>query len=58
MWDGIILLVLIAALVAFGVTRARRRLGMGGSTGRTWIIIMTAVILALAALYAYQTHRR
>jgi hypothetical protein len=57
MWDGIILLVLIAALVAFGVTRARRRLGMGGSTGRTWIIIMTAVILALAALYAYQTHR-
>lgn len=57
MWDGIILLVLIAALVAFGVTRARRRLGMGGSTGRTWIIIMTAVIVALAALYAYQTHR-
>jgi hypothetical protein len=31
---------------------------MGGSTGRTWIIIMTAVILALAALYAYQTHSR
>ena len=58
MTDGIILLVLIAALVAFGVTRARRRLGMGGSTGRTWIIIMAAVILALAALYAYQTHSR
>lgn len=58
MTDGIILLVLIAALVAFGVTRARRRLGMGGSTGRTWIIIMTAVILALAALYAYQAHGR
>ena len=56
MWDGIILLVLIAALVAFGVTRARRRLGMGSATGRTWLIIMAAVILALAALWAYQTH--
>jgi hypothetical protein len=58
MTDGIVLLVLIAALVAFGVTRARRRLGMGGSTGRTWIIIMAAVILALAALYAYQARGR
>ena len=58
MTDGIILLVLIAALVAFGVTRTRRRMGMGSSTGRTWIIIMTAVIVALAALYAYQAHGR
>jgi len=56
MTDGIILLVFIAALVAFGVTRARRRLGMGSATGRTWLIIMAAVILALAALWAYQTH--
>ena len=55
MTDGIILLVLIAALVAFGVTRGRRRLGMGSTTGRTWIIIMAAVILALLALWAYQT---
>ena len=58
MTDGIVLLVLIAALVAFGVTRVRRRVGMGSSTGRTWIIIMAAVILALAALYAYQAHGR
>ena len=58
MTDGIILLVLIAALVAFGVTRTRRRMGMGSSTGRTWIIIMAAVIVALAALYAYQAHGR
>ncbi len=56
MTDGIILLVLIGALVAFGVTRARRRLGMGGSTGRTWIVIIAAVVLALAAVWAYQTH--
>jgi len=33
-------------------------MGMGSSTGRTWIIIMTAVIVALAALYAYQAHGR
>ncbi|MGI8449795.1 MAG: MerR family DNA-binding transcriptional regulator [Streptosporangiaceae bacterium] len=55
MTDGIILLVLIGALVAFGVTRGRRRLGMGGATGQTWVIIIAAVVLALAALWAYQT---
>ena len=56
MTDGIILLVLIGVLVAFGVTRARRRLGMGAAPGRTWIVIITAVVLALAAVWAYQTH--
>ena len=45
---------LIAALVTFFLTRARRRLGMGNATGRTWLIIMAAVILAVLALYAYQ----
>ena len=45
MTSGIILLVLIAALVAFVLTRTRRRLGMGNATGRTWIIIMAVVIL-------------
>jgi hypothetical protein len=54
MTTGIILLVFIAALVTFGLTRARRRLGMGNSTGRTWLIIMSVVILAVLALYAYQ----
>ena len=55
MTTGIILLVFIAALVTFFLTRARRRLGMGNSTGRTWLIIMAVVILAVLALYAYQT---
>ena len=54
MTTGIILLVFIAALVTFFLTRARRRLGMGNATGKTWLIIMAAVILAVAALYAYQ----
>ena len=55
MTDGIILLVLIGVLVAFGVTRGRRRLGIGGVSGQTWIVIIAAVALALAALWAYQT---
>ena len=54
MTTGIILLVFIAALVTFFLTRARRRLGMGNATGKTWLIIMAAVILAVLALYAYQ----
>jgi DNA-binding transcriptional MerR regulator len=58
MTDGIILLVLIGSLVAFGVTRARRRLGMGAGTGRTWVVIIAAVALALLALWAYQTQGR
>ena len=53
--SGIILLVFIAALVTFFLTRARRRLGMGNATGRTWIIIMAVVILAVLLMYAYQT---
>ena len=56
MTDGIILLVLIGVLVAFGVTRGRRRLGMGATAGSTWIVIIVAVVLALAGLWAYQTH--
>ncbi len=55
MTTGIILLVFIAALVTFFLTRTRRRLGMGNATGRTWLIIMTVVILVVLVLYAYQT---
>ena len=55
MTSGIILLVLIAALVAFVLTRTRRRMGMGNATGRTWIIIMAVVILVVLGLWAYQT---
>jgi hypothetical protein len=54
MTTGIILLVFIAALVTFFLTRARRRLGMGNASGRTWVIIMAVVILVVLALYAYQ----
>ena len=55
MTDGIILLVFIAALITFFLTWTRRRLGMGNATGRTWVVIMAVVILAILALWAYQT---
>jgi len=55
MTTGIILLVFIAALVTFFLTRARRRLGMGNATARTWVIIMAAVVLAVLLLYVSQT---
>jgi len=55
MTTGIILLVFIAALVTFFLTRARRRLGMGNATARTWVIIMAAVVLAVLVLYVSQT---
>jgi hypothetical protein len=58
MTTGIILLVFIAALVTFFLTRARRRLGMGNATSRTWLVIMVVVILVVLALYAYQTQGR
>ena len=58
MTTGIILLVFIAVLITFFLTRARRRLGMGNATGRTWLIIMAVVILAVLVLYAYQTQGR
>jgi hypothetical protein len=36
----------------------RRRVGMGNATARTWLIIMTVVVLAVLAAYAYQAQGR
>lgn len=56
MASGLILLAVLAALVAFGWTRARRRLGMA-VTVRSVVTVMGVVILAVLALWAYSTHR-
>jgi hypothetical protein len=53
---GLILLAFLALLTAFGWSRARRRLGMGTTTGRTWLIVMAVFIVAVLALWVYSTH--
>jgi ABC-type uncharacterized transport system permease subunit len=57
MATGLILLVFIALLVAFGWARFRRRLGMGTTGGRTWLTVIAVVIVGLLALWAYSTHQ-
>jgi uncharacterized protein YqgC (DUF456 family) len=50
--SGLILLAFIGALVGFGVSRARRRLGLGVTAG-TWVAVITGVIVLGLALWAY-----
>jgi hypothetical protein len=42
--SGLILLLLIGVLIGFGVTRVRRRMGLG-VTGTTWLSIIAAVVI-------------
>jgi hypothetical protein len=53
--SGIILLVMIALVITYVVVRTRHRIGLL-VTGRTWIVIMTCVIIGILALWASQTH--
>jgi hypothetical protein len=53
--SGIILLVVIALVITYVVVRTRHRLGML-VTGKTWIVVMAGVIIAILALWASQTH--
>ena len=52
---GIILLVLIATLLAFSVFRVRRKMGMGGATGRMWTVAIIGIALGLLILWVFQT---
>jgi hypothetical protein len=52
--SGITLLVVIALIVAYVVARTRRRMGLL-VTGRTWIIVMVGVVIAVLALWATQS---
>ena len=54
MTNGLILLVFIAAVVAFAATRVRRRMGMGNATFRSLGVIMGVVILAVLLIWVYQ----
>jgi hypothetical protein len=51
MSQGIILLLVLAAIVAYVVTRTRRRMGML-VTGKTWIVTMTGFVVVVLALWA------
>lgn len=53
---GLILLVFLALLVAFGWSRLRRRLGMGTTAGRTWLIVMAVFIVAVLVLWVESAH--
>jgi hypothetical protein len=53
--QGIILLVIIALIITYTVTRTRRRMGLL-VTGKTWLVVMLAVVIGVLALWASQTH--
>ncbi|HEY2313125.1 MAG TPA: hypothetical protein VGH96_05895 [Streptosporangiaceae bacterium] len=55
MSQGVILLVMIALIVTYIVTRTRRRMGFL-VTPRTWLVVMIAVVVGVLALWASQTH--
>jgi hypothetical protein len=55
MSQGVILLVMIALIVTYIVTRTRRRMGFV-VTPRTWLVVMIAVVVGVLALWASQTH--
>ena len=53
--SGIILLVMIALIITYVIVRTRHRMGLL-VTGRTWIVILTCIIIGILALWASQTH--
>jgi len=55
MSQGVILLVIIALIIAYVITRTRRRMGLL-VTGRTWLYVVAAVMLGILALWAGQSH--
>lgn len=55
MGQGAILLVVIALIIAYIVTRTRRRMGFL-VTPRTWLGVMVVVIAGVLALWAVHIH--
>jgi multisubunit Na+/H+ antiporter MnhB subunit len=53
--QGAVLIVVIALIIAYIVTRTRRRMGFL-VTPKTWLVVMIAVIVGVLALWAAQTH--
>jgi predicted PurR-regulated permease PerM len=51
MSQGIILLLVLAAIVAYVVTRTRRRMGLL-VTAKTWIAVMTGFVIVVLTMWA------
>ena len=51
MSQGIILLVVIAAIVTYVVTRTRRRMGLV-VTSKTWVTFMLGFVVVVLAMWA------
>lgn len=56
MVTGVILLAFIGVLIAWGIVRVRRRLGLPVGGG-TWGTIIAVVMLAVLLMYAYSTSK-
>jgi hypothetical protein len=52
--QGIILLLVIAAIVTYVVTRTRRRMGLI-VTGKTWLWMMTGFVIVVLLMWAVST---
>jgi hypothetical protein len=55
MTTGLILLAFLAILVAFFLTRMRRRLGLG-VTGGTWAVIIVVFVIIVLGMWASSQH--
>jgi hypothetical protein len=55
MGQSVVLLVLIALIIAYVVTRTRRRMGFL-VTPKTWLVVMIAVVVGVFALWATRAH--
>ncbi len=55
MTTGLILLAFLAILVAFFLTRMRRRLGLG-VTGGTWAVIIAVFVIIVLGMWASSQH--
>ena len=55
MSQGIILLVVLAAIVAYVIVRTRRRMGLV-VTSKTWVTVMVGFVIVVLAMWAATTH--
>jgi hypothetical protein len=55
MSQGIILLVVLAAIVAYVVVRTRRRMGLV-VTSKTWVTVMVGFVIVVLATWAAASH--